>query len=104
MSRKIYLLLSAKLAYPFRGLGIQKVGFLLGLCNTEALNLLEASAALVNHHHTDGTCPVSLLAGEHDAKVHKFPESPKSPNKIPCLSGFQEGQHLGNVKTAEVRK
>ena len=38
------------------------------------------------------------------AKVHKFPESPKSPSKIPCLSGFQVGHPLGNVKTAEVRR
>ena len=73
-----------------------------GLC-TEALDLLEASAALVNHHNTDGTRSVSLLAWEHAAKVHKFPESPKSPSKIPCLSEFQVGHPLGNVKTAEVR-
>ena len=30
--------------------------------------------------------------------------SPKSPTKNPCLSGFQVGLPLGNVKTAEVRK
>ena len=66
-------------------------------------NLFEASPALVNHHNTDGTRSVFLLAWEHAAKVHKFPESPKSPCKIPCLSGFQVGHPLGNVKTAEVR-
>ena len=34
----------------------------------------------------------------------KNPESPKSPCKNPCLSGFQVVHTLGNVKTAEVRK
>jgi len=38
------------------------------------------------------------------AVATKFPESPKSSGKNPCLSGFQVGQPLGNVKTAEVRK
>jgi hypothetical protein len=37
------------------------------------------------------------------AVATKFPESPKSSGKNPCLSGFQVGQPLGNVKTAEVR-
>ena len=69
-----------------------------------SFDLLEASTALVNYHDTDGTSPVSLLAREHGAKVHKNLESPKSPGKIPCLSGFQVGHTLGNVKTAEVRK
>jgi hypothetical protein len=45
-----------------------------------------------------------LLAWEHGAKVSKNPESPKSPGKITCLSGFQAGHTLGNVKIAEVRK
>ena len=80
------------------------VCFLLGFCNTEALDLLEASATFVNHYHTDGASPVFLLAWEHGAKVSKIPESPKSPNKNPCLSGFQVGHVFGNVKTAEVRK
>lgn len=75
----------------------------IGLCNTEALDLLEAATALVNYNHTDGTSPVFLLAWEHGAKVSKNPESPKSPGKIPCLSGFQAGHTLGNVKIAEVR-
>ena len=79
------------------------VRFLFGLCNTEALDLLEATTALVNNNHTDGTSPVFLLAWEHGAKVSKNPESPKSPSKNPCLSGFQVGRTLGNVKTAEVR-
>ncbi len=47
--------------------------------------------ALVNHYDTDGASPVFLLAREHAAKVHNFPESPKSPRRNPCLSGFQVG-------------
>jgi hypothetical protein len=100
---KINLLLSTIPAYPLGSLGIQTAGFLLGLGYTEALYFLEASPALVDHHDTDGACPVFLLAWEHAAKVSKNPESPKSPSKNPCLSGFQVGRTLGNVKTAEVR-
>ena len=76
---KSKLLLSAKTAYPLGSLGVQTVGFLLGLCYTEALDLLEASTALVDHHHTDGTRPVFLLAWEHGTKVRKNLSHPKSP-------------------------
>ena len=72
--------------------------------DTEVLDLLENSTALVNHHNADGASPVSLLTWEHDAKLQNFPESPKSPRGIPCLSVFQTGYTLGNIKTAEVRK
>ena len=82
---KINLLLSTIPAYPLGSLGIQTAGFLLGLGYTEALYFLEASPALVDHHDTDGACPVFLLAWEHAAKVSKNPESPKSPSKNPCL-------------------
>ena len=79
------------------------VRLLFSLGNTKTLDLLEASSALVNYHHTDGAGPIFLLAWEHGAKVHKNPESPKSSSKNPCLSGFQAGQTVGNVKTAEIR-
>ena len=64
----------------------------------EALQLRESSTT-----HTNGASSVFLLTWEHGAKVSKNPESPKSPSKIPCLSGFQASHTLGNVKTAEVR-
>ena len=78
---KVQHTLPVSRAYPFRGLGHEKVGFLVSLHDTETLHLLVAAVALVYHYDTDSASPVFLLAWEHGAKVAKNPASPKSPSQ-----------------------
>ena len=62
-SHRTPLMLSAISAHPLGSLGVQSIGFLLGLPNTASHNLLETSQALANHLNADGTRVLFFLRG-----------------------------------------
>ena len=65
------------------------VSSLLCLCDTEALDLLEATTALVDYYHTEWYWSCFFLCGNMPQRYTNFPSHPSHQSKFPVYRGFK---------------
>ena len=66
---EIQYLLTTVCTNPFTSIGAKHICLAVRGYNTEVLDFLKASSALVYDNHADGASPVFLLAHKHGTKV-----------------------------------